>query len=41
MEEMLADVLTKALARDRHERLSRKMGICVFGHSQSGSVESG
>ena len=40
-EEMLADVLTKALARESYERLSRKMGICVFGHVQSGSVESG
>ena len=41
MEEMLADVLTKALARKRYERLSRKRGICEFGHSQSESVESG
>ena len=40
-EEMLADVLTKALTRERHERLTRKIGICEFGHSQSGSVESG
>ena len=40
-EEMLADVLTKALARERHERLTRRLGICEFGHSQSGSVESG
>jgi hypothetical protein len=37
-EDMLADVLTKALARDRHERLISNMGIGDFGHSQSGSV---
>ena len=38
-EDMVADVLTKALARDRHERLIRRMGIGDFGPSQSGSVE--
>jgi hypothetical protein len=38
-EDMLADVLTKALARERHERLTNNMGIGDFGHSQSGSVE--
>lgn len=38
-EDMLADVLTKALARERHERLIRRMGIGDFGPSQSGSVE--
>ena len=38
-EDMLADVMTKALARDRHERLIRAMGIGAFGLSQSGSVE--
>ena len=39
-QEMLADVLTKALARERHEALTTKMGIGNFGHSQSGSVGS-
>ena len=39
-QEMLADVLTKALARERHEGLTTKMGIRNFGHSQSGSVGS-
>jgi hypothetical protein len=39
MEDMLADVLTKALARERQERLRSNMGIGNFGHSQSGSVE--
>jgi hypothetical protein len=38
-EDMLADVMTKALARDRHERLMRAMGIGAFGPLQSGSVE--
>ena len=38
-EDMLADVLTKALAKDKHEQLTMKMGIGDFGHSQSGSVE--
>jgi hypothetical protein len=38
-EDMLADVLTKPSARERHERLRSQMGIYDFGHSQSGSVE--
>ena len=38
-EDMLADVMTKAFARDRHERLMRATGIGDFGQSQSGSVE--
>ena len=38
-EDMVADVLTKALARERHERLRKMMGFTDFGHSQSGSVE--
>jgi hypothetical protein len=38
-EDMLANVLTKALARERHERLTSNMGIGNFDHSQSGSVE--
>ena len=40
-EDMLADVMTKALARDRHERLTRAIGIGDFGQSQSGSVGIG
>jgi hypothetical protein len=31
--------LTKALAGERHERLTSNMGIGNFGHSQSGSIE--
>jgi hypothetical protein len=38
-EHMIADVLTKALAKDRHHSLSRAMGLEVFDNSQSGSVE--
>ena len=38
-EDMMADVLTKALARDKHERLRKMMGFEDFGHSQSGRVE--
>jgi hypothetical protein len=37
--DMLVDVLTKALARERHEKLIWNMGIGDFGHLQSGSVE--
>jgi hypothetical protein len=37
--DMLVDVLTKALARERHERLTSNMDVGDFGHSQSGSVE--
>ena len=36
---MIADVLTKALAKDRHQALTRAMGLQVFDDSQSGSVE--
>jgi hypothetical protein len=36
---MVADVLTKALAKDRHEMLREGMGIVSFDTSQSGSVE--
>jgi len=39
MEHMIMDVLTKALAKDRHHSLSRAMGLEVFDNSQSGSVE--
>ena len=37
-QEMVADVLTKALAKDRHETLTRAMGIVSFDTTQSGSV---
>lgn len=40
-EHMVADVLTKALARDRHQRLVEAFGLKGFGYSQSGSVEVG
>jgi len=36
---MMANVLTKALAKERHERLQKIMGLEVFGYSQSGSVD--
>ena len=36
---MVADVLTKALARDRHQRLVMAFGLIRFGYTQSGSVE--
>jgi putative NADPH-quinone reductase len=39
MEYMMADVLTKALARGRHEKLIEMMGFCDFVQAQSGSVE--
>ena len=38
-EYMVADVLTKALGKDRHERLMAAFGSQGFGYSQSGSVE--
>jgi hypothetical protein len=38
-EHMVADVLTKALARDRHQRLAMAFGLKDFGYVQSGSVE--
>lgn len=40
-EHMVADVLTKALARDRHQRLVAAFGLDGFGYSQSGSVKVG
>ena len=36
---MVADILTKALARDRHEMLSEIMGLGYNATSQSGSYE--
>lgn len=38
-ERMVADVLTKALAKPRHEALRLEMGLALFGNKQSGSVE--
>ena len=35
---MVADVLTKALANERHQRLARAMGLREGNYSQSGSV---
>ena len=40
-EHIVADVLTKALARDRHQRLVMAFGLKGFGYTQSGSVEVG
>ena len=40
-EHMVADVLKKALARDRHQRLVVTFGLEGFGYSQSGSVGVG
>jgi Reverse transcriptase (RNA-dependent DNA polymerase) len=37
-EDMVADVLTKALAKDRHQRLAMAMGLRESNYSQSGSV---
>ena len=37
-EDMVADVLTKALAKDRHQRLAKEMGLQEGNYSQSGSV---
>ena len=37
-EDMVADVLTKALAKDRHQRLAKAMGLREGNYSQSGSV---
>jgi hypothetical protein len=36
---MVADVLTKALAKERHQSLTRSMGLGVLDYLQSGSVE--
>ena len=38
-QDMVADVVTKALAKDRHETLRRAMGIVSFDTTQSRSVE--
>jgi hypothetical protein len=36
---MVADVLTKALAKERHQNLTRSMGLGVLNYLQNGSVE--
>jgi hypothetical protein len=38
-QEMVADVLTKGLAKDRHRALIQEMGLIEFDMLQSGSVE--
>jgi hypothetical protein len=38
-EHMIADLLTKTLANDRHHSLSRAIGLEVFDNPQSGNVE--
>ncbi len=37
--DMVADVLTKALAKEWHQNLTRSMGLGVLDYLQSGSVE--
>ena len=37
--DMIADVLTKPLAKDRYQTLTRAMGLEAFDYSQSGNVE--
>jgi hypothetical protein len=39
MEDMIADVLTKSVAKDRHQTLTRAMDLEAFDCSQSESVE--
>jgi hypothetical protein len=39
IQNMVADVLTKALAKERHQNLIRSMGLRVLDYLQSGSVE--
>ena len=38
-EDMIADMLTKPLAKDKHQTLTKAMGLEAFDYSQSGSVE--
>jgi hypothetical protein len=38
-QDMVADVLTKALAKERHQNLKGSMGLRVLDYLQSGSVE--
>ena len=37
--DMIADMLTKPVARDRHQNVIKTMSLEVFDYSQSGSVE--
>ena len=37
-EDMKADVLTKPLAKDRHQALTRAINLEAFDYSQSGSI---
>jgi hypothetical protein len=39
IQDMVADVLTKALAKKQHQNLTRSMGLGVLDYLQSGSVE--
>jgi hypothetical protein len=38
-QDMVVDVLTKALAKERHQNLTRSMGLGVLDYLQSGNVE--
>ena len=38
-EDMIADILTESLAKDRHQTLTKAMGLEAFDYSQSESVE--
>ena len=40
-EHIVADVLTKSLARDQHQRLMATFGLEGLGYLQSGNVEVG
>jgi hypothetical protein len=39
MQEEYASLLTKAFAKERHQNLTRSMGLGVLDYLQSGSVE--
>ena len=36
---MIADILTRVLAKNRHQALTKAMGLETFDYSQSGSVD--
>ena len=38
-EDMIVDMLTKPLVKDRHQTLTKAMGLEAFDYSQSGSLE--
>ena len=38
-EDMIADMLTKQLANDRHQTLTKAMALQTFDYVQNGSVE--